>query len=142
MQKVPFIVVAASVSLVASPANAQKQTDHHGKELQAHSHGMLLTSADLSLDPNWRAHQLGGHGVTSVQIGDADGLMQLIAGSTNGTLWAIPAAGLEEHLSLPGAPRDIPQDATFTVVYEGREFMIVRFEHLSGAIWSILPVQS
>lgn len=134
--------VMATLASFAPFALAQKGTDNHGIELQAHERSAFDDCADLSLDANWTAHPLLNHGAPGIRIGDPSGQIKLTVGVKDGVIWAVPAADLDGDVSLPDARRDIPYGSDVTVVYFDDEITVSRFEHAGQVVWHVQSTDS
>ncbi|WP_125361104.1 hypothetical protein [Stenotrophomonas sp. 278] len=142
MQEIQHICVIAAMSSLAPFALAQKGTDNHGVERQAHELNACDNCTDLSLDPEWTVHSLLNYGATGIQISDLTGQIKLTVGVNEGRVWAVPADNLNVSVSLPSSTRPFPQDAIASVVYFDEEITVSRFEGADQVIWHVQPTET
>lgn len=142
LQRFQHICVIATLASFAPFALAHKGTDNHGIARQACGSNERVDCTDLSLDAHWTVHSLLNYGVTGIQIGDPSGQIRLTVGVNEGRIWAVPAADLDESVSLPHASQSIPHDAIVSVIYFNDEITVSRFENADQVIWHIQPTDS
>lgn len=140
MRATLLAISATSLAFYAACASAQQ--DHHGNELKRYIQNANSEISTPSLDGFWRVDQIYGKGSAHLRITDNHGRTQLILGLLDGRIWAIPGCGVETSVSLPDARLPIPDDATISIVHLGEQLQVLHFDHPSGSIWSVEPLQT
>jgi hypothetical protein len=139
-------VVLAAMPMVAFAAGQLEETvsgfcclgGDHGQEALSTGLGQSHPSvADLSLDPSWRVYRFKRDGIEYFQVNDLGGRVQLIVGSLDGLLWALPAGEASTQLVLPPQRIVIPQTVIRSEVYLHPSFSIARYRAGDSVVWSV-----
>ncbi|MDT3500914.1 hypothetical protein [Stenotrophomonas maltophilia] len=138
---VRIAVIAVTVGMVVAaylPMPALAQSDDHGTHMSQAGLGQAYpATVNLSQDPNWLVYGFQRDGISYFQVNDLAGRVQLIVGNADGTFWILPAGETQVPVSLPGQPSPVPAKAVRSVVYRGSNFVLVRYNAGSSALWAI-----